>query len=224
MLSPLSPLSTGESLWRESIGPCTVLLQPEDGSFPETGENRSRLWPKRKRHSFGNADQAEGRALGGRSARQRLSGQCRPHFPPWVQRNPSLRAKEPRKGVRAEFASFRARWEPGGVRSGGNLKEAGREVRFNACFSGTRRSSLRREPGRVSSKFASMERPGNLEEASASAREPEREPTGAERPRPEPRSRQLTALTGHCADRGQWGLAAMPAPIRVWAYAAMRPR
>ena len=42
------------------------------------------------------------------------------------------------------------------------------------------------DPERVPSKFASVDRPGNPERASALRREPEREPTEAARPRPEP--------------------------------------
>jgi hypothetical protein len=129
-----------------------------------------------------------------------------PTFLQDVQRNPSLRAKEPRKGVRAKFASFSARWEPGGVRSNGNLKEAGREVRFEAWLSGTGRSSLRKEPGRVLSKFASMERPGNLDEASASEGNSKGNrpgPQGLGR-NPDPGSARPSPASAVTADSGGW--------------------
>lgn len=203
--------------WRNTAARCTFLLQPPSRFFPETERSR-----KRRRSGSGHGgpsgkpDKLQDRALGGRSARQRLSGRCRPHFPLRVQRNRRLRPKEARKGCRRsslrlqtdrrpeKFASFGIRkGRPFEVRFGNQPSRPSGGVRSEGRPKGTRRSSLRR--GTLGTWKELRLRKGTRKgtdrgrKASAGTR-------SGNDAAPSPARR---------TDRGQWGLAAMSAPIGV---------
>lgn len=140
-----------------------------------------------------------------------------------VQRNPGLRAMDPRKERRRSSLRRRSGSGPGEVRFCGNRKEAGAGLRFDIWLSGDRQSSLCRRPGKGPIEACFGGSPWEPGRSFGFGREPEREPTGAERPRPEPDPRRDAKLRQKRCDRGQWGPAAMPAPIRVWSPAQPRP-
>jgi len=94
------------------------------------------------------------------------------------------------KGIRRSFASLDTRSEPGGVRSEGNRKEAGYGLRSNAWLSGDRQGLPWRRPGKGSIEVRFDGSPWEPGRSFGFGREPEREPTGAARPRPEPDPRK----------------------------------
>jgi len=163
-------------------------MRPGSRFLRKRRDRRNGGGPERQRRTFGNADKA-GRPGALRKKREaEAQAETDPTFLRTVQRNRSLRAREPRKGA-GEVRFSGTRSETGGVRSKGDRKERKTDLGPISVSRETIRACPGGDPERVPSEFASMDRPGNLEGASASGREPEREPTEAARPRPEPEPR-----------------------------------
>jgi hypothetical protein len=170
------------------------------------------------RQTFGNAEQTElGRARTGRSARRGR----KPEPTPLSRTGP------------ADLEAF--------GRTGNRERDGRRSLLRIPDRSDLRRSSLHRGPERQSGRSSLRQGwPGKPRElapaatrkgpdevrfagqpwdlsngASAPDEDPEREPTGAERPRPEPAPKQEAGPRARRLATEQWGLAAMPAPIFV---------
>jgi len=175
--------------------------------------------PERQRRTFGNADDA-GRSGALRKKREaEAQAETDPTFllassgtGAFGRRN---REREPAKFASSAPDRNPAEFAPtvtGKSRQRASARCPVSRETIRACSGG--------DPERVPLKFASMDRPGNLEGASASEGNPK-----GNRPRPQGLGRNPIPGTaerfGGPYDRGQWGPAAMPAPIRVW---GMPPR
>ena len=142
-------------------------------------------------------------------ARGKGASQCRPHFPESVRRIRSLRAKETRKGS-VEVRPRGTRKGPASAGTWGN--------RWSLLHRGPHPGPLPKPQG-LGRKSGSGT--GKRPRARNGTRQGSREAFGlCRRPDGTDRGRKASAGTPPGTERsapGQWGLAATPAPISVWA-------